>query len=272
MRIWHQSFIVLEDVPAYTDRVRQHVDRVKRPDTVVDLHGLLPQTYPTNYPGGDFAYPFLFAMHSLQWPAAALTAVREGYDAFAMCTIIDPLYREIKTIVDIPVVAAGEVCFHVASMHGQRFGLMLFMDRVIPRYQQLIEWCGLAGRCAGIRPSGLTFADVTQGFDKPGPVIDRFRESARHMIAAGADVIIPGEIPMNVLLASEGVHRVDDVPVIDCLGVTLKMTEAMVDLRAATGLAHSRHGWHNAAPPPARLAEVMKFYYPDHVFSPKTED
>jgi hypothetical protein len=59
--------------------------------------------------------------------------------------------------------------------------------------------------------------------------------------------------------------------VIDCLGVTLKMTETMVDLRAATGLAHSRHGWHNAAPPPARLAEVMSFYYPDHVFSPKTE-
>jgi hypothetical protein len=29
MRIWHQSFIVLEDVPAYTDRVRQHIDRVK---------------------------------------------------------------------------------------------------------------------------------------------------------------------------------------------------------------------------------------------------
>ena len=169
-------------------------------------------------------------MHSLQWPANALTAARSGYDAFAMCTIIDPLYREIKTIVDIPVVAAGEVCFHVASMHGHRFGLMLFMDRVIPRYAQLIEWCGLTGRCAGIRQSGLHVRRRRRkGFDKPGPVIDKFREAARAMIAAGADVIIPGEIPMNVLLASEGVHRVDDVPVIDCLGVTLKMTEAMVD-------------------------------------------
>ena len=181
MRIWHQSFIVLEDVPAYTDRVRQHVDRVKRPDTVVDLHGPVPGTYSTEYPGVDLGYSFLFGMHSLQWPATALTAQREGYDAFAMCTIIDPIYREIKTIVDIPVVAAGEVCFHVASMHGQRFGLMLFMDRVIPRYQQLIDWSGLTGRCAGIRQSGLQFSDVTKGFDKPGPGDRQVpRSRARH--------------------------------------------------------------------------------------------
>src|SRR5262245_17449081 len=83
MRIWHQSFIVLEDVPAYAEQVRKHIDRVKRPDTIVDLHGLKPQTYPTNYPGGDFGYSFLFGLHSLQWPAAALAAARAGYDAFA---------------------------------------------------------------------------------------------------------------------------------------------------------------------------------------------
>ncbi len=94
----------------------------------------------------------------------------------------------------------------------------------------------MTGRCAGIRQTGLKFDDVVAGFEQPGPVIDRFREAARGLIAAGADVIIPGEIPMNVLLAGEGVHRVDDVPVIDCLGVTLKMTEMMVELKASTGL------------------------------------
>ncbi len=44
MRIWHQSFIVLEDVPAYTDRVRQHIDRVKQPvkSTFCLFHFILP--------------------------------------------------------------------------------------------------------------------------------------------------------------------------------------------------------------------------------------
>lgn len=51
MRIWHQSFTVLEDVPAYTGRVRGHVDRVKRPGTQVDLHGLARDPYPKTVPG-----------------------------------------------------------------------------------------------------------------------------------------------------------------------------------------------------------------------------
>ena len=265
MRIWHQSFTVLEDVPAYTARVRQHVDRVKRPDTQIDLHGLKPGTYPADYPGDDLGFSFLFAMHANQWAANALAAAREGYDAFAMCTMIDPLFRELKTIVDIPVIAAGEVCFHLASMNGYRFGMLLFMDRVIPRYHEQVRLCGLTERCVAIRPTGLTFADVMAGFEKPGPAIDRFRAAARELIAAGADVIIPGEIPMNVLLASEGVTRVDGALVMDGLGATIKMTEAMVEMKSAIGLGHSRHGFFNAAPRPERTAAVMEFYLRDAI-------
>ena len=125
--------------------------------------------------------------------------------------------------------------------------------------------CGLTERCAAIRPTGLTFADVMAGFDKPGPAIDRFRAAARELIAAGADVIIPGEIPMNVLLASEGVTRVDGALVMDGLGATIKMTEAMVEMKSAIGLGHSRHGFFNAAPRPERTAAVMKFYLRDAI-------
>lgn len=265
MRIWHQSMTVLEDVPAYTERVRRHIDRVKRPGTRVDLHGLKPETYPSNYPGDDLGYSFLFGMHGNQWAANALQAVRDGYDGFAMCTMIDPLFRELKTIVDIPVVAAGELCFHLASMNGHRFGMLLFMDRVIPRYYEQVRMCGLSDRCAAIRQTGMRFADVMQGFENPGPAIDRFRAAARELIAAGADVIIPGEIPMNVLLASEGVHRVDNALVLDSLGATIKMTETMIEMKSAIGLSHSRHGWHNAAPRADRVEQVMDFYLRDTV-------
>jgi Asp/Glu/hydantoin racemase len=260
MRIWHQSLTVLENLPAYAERMRQHIGRIKRPDTVVDLHGMHRETYPADYPGDDIAYSFLFQMHSLQWAQAALQAVKDGYDAFAICTLVDPLHREVRSIVDIPVIAAGEVCFQVASMFGSRFGLMLFIDRLAPRYMEQIEATGLATRCAGIGPTGVTFQEVQRGFENPGPVIDNFRKAARDLIARGADVIIPGEIPLNVLLATEGVNRVDDVPLIDSLGLTIKMTETFVDLRASSGLAPSRRGWRNAAPRPERVAQVMDFY------------
>jgi Asp/Glu/hydantoin racemase len=269
MRIWHQSLTVLEELPGYAARMRLHIDRIKRPDTQVDLHGMHRDTYPADYPGDDIAYSFLFQMHSLQWTQSALQAVKDGYDAFAICTLVDPLHREIRTIIDIPLVAAGELCFHVASMLGSRFGLMLFIDRLAPRYHEQIEATGLAARCAGIGPTGVTFQDVQRGFDTPGPVIDNFRQAARDLIAKGADVIIPGEIPLNVLLASEGISRVDDVPLIDSLGLTIKMTETFVDLRKSTGLAPSRRGWRNAAPRAQRVTEVMDFYLGGSVIRPK---
>jgi Asp/Glu/hydantoin racemase len=154
-------------------------------------------------------------------------------------------------------------------MLGSRFGLMLFIDRLAPRYMEQIEATGLGARCAGIGPTGVTFQEVQRGFETPGPVIDKFRKAARDLIARGADVIIPGEIPLNVLLASEGVNRVDDTPLIDSLGLTIKMTETFVDLRALTGLAPSRLGWRNAAPRADRVSQVMDFYLGNSHIRPK---
>ena len=67
-------------------------------------------------------------------------------------------------------------------------------------------------------------------------------------------------MPLSVLLASHGISRVDNVPVVDGLAATIKMAEMMVDLRRTSGLTVSRHGWFNAGPKPKRVEEVMKFY------------
>jgi hypothetical protein len=95
LRIWHQSFTVLDDVPPTGARARPYRPGEAR-DTAVDLHGLKPQTYPANYPGDDIASASCSACTASQWAANALAAAREGYDAFAMCTMIDPLFREVK--------------------------------------------------------------------------------------------------------------------------------------------------------------------------------
>lgn len=260
MRIWHQSLTVLDDLPAYEERMRGHVRKVVRPDTEVVLHGMLPGTYPGNYPGDDIGFRFMYTMHSTQWAVHALNAEAAGFDAFALCSLPDPLLTEIRTLVDIPVTGCGESCFHMATMYGQRFGILLFIDRMATRYLEQIKGLGLAQACVGIEPVGFRFTDVLDSFDKPGRVIDLFRKAARTMIAAGADVIIPGEVPLNVLLASEGISRIDDVPLIDSLAVTLNMAEMMVDLKSRTGLAPSRRGWSNAAPQRERVKTILDFY------------
>ena len=169
-------------------------------------------------------------------------------------------------MLNIPVIGMGETCCHLATMFGQRFAIMLFIDRMIPLYQDQIRSYGLESRCAGVVASGLQFGGVLEAYQNPAKAIEQFQEAARKVIKdTGADVIIPGEVPLNLLMARNGINRVDDVPIVDGLGSTLKMTEAMVDLTRATGIKHSRHGFYNAVPSMERVDQVAAFYGVDKV-------
>jgi Asp/Glu/hydantoin racemase len=261
MRIWHQSFTVLEDLPAYADAMKAHGKKILRPDTEVVWHGQLPGTYPSHYPGDDIGYNYLFGMHGNQWIAAGRAAAQQNFDAYAMCTLPNPMLREVRSLIDIPVIGLGEATFHLATMMGQRFGVLLFIDRMIPLYREQIGAYGLASRCAAVRASGIHFKEVLAGYADPAIVIEKFHAAARAMIRdEGADVIIPGEVPLSMLLARSGITRVDDVPVMDTLACSLKMAELMVDLQRSTGIKHSRHGFFNSVPSEARVNEVAAFY------------
>jgi len=272
MRIWHQSFTVLEDLPAYAATLRTHIDKIARPGTEVVLHGQRPGTYPADYPGDDLAYSYLYWLHGNQWVAGALMAQEQGFDAYAMCTMPNPMIREIRTLVDIPVTGYGESSALVACQLGQRFAVMTFVPQFPALYASRIESYGLSERCAGVFHTGFLFRDVLAGFEKPGPLIERFMEAARRVIRDhGADVIIGGSMPLSVLLAANGVSRVDNVPVVDGLAATIKMAELMVDLKRTSGLTVSREGWFNAAPDRQRVRQAMGFYRLEHLFEPATK-
>jgi allantoin racemase len=260
MRIWHQSFTNLDDLPAYRQAIETHIRKVVRPDTEVVMHGVRPGTYPSNYPGTDISYSSLYTLHALQWFTQGIQAQDEGFDAYAMCTLPNPFIREIRSVLDMPVVGYGESSFHLACQLGHRFGLFVFIDRMIPLYQEQLTTYGLQTRCAGIRPVGFAFQDVLAAWHDPGALLARFEQSALSMIEAGADVIVPGEMPLNILLARNGVTHIKGVPVLDGIAVTLKMAESLVDLRRSVGLSQSRSGWMHATPPRERLDQVLKFY------------
>jgi len=253
MRIWHQSFTVLENL-------KQSIDKVIRPDTEVVMHGMHEDTFKEVYPGTDIRHSLIFRMHSNQWIAYGLTAEDQGFDAYAMGTIPDPALWDIRSALNIPVVSYGETAMLLACFFGRKFGIMVFIDTFPGLIADNVERYGLTARCAAVRHAGFKFADVASAFSNPGPMIERFQESARRLIAEGADVIIPGEAPLCSLLAANGINRVDDVPVLDGFGATIKMAEMMVDFKRATGVTPSSQGYFCATPPRKRLNELMHYY------------
>jgi allantoin racemase len=164
------------------------------------------------------------------------------------------------------VIGLSETSCHLAMMFGQRFAIMQFIDRMAPLYHEQMRLYGLADLCAGIRASGLGFQDILAGFTDPGPVLPRLQEAVRRIAReTAADAVIPGEVPMNLLRAINGINRMDDIPLIDSLACTMKMAELMVDPRRAAGIARSRHGWFNAAPSAERVAQVATLYGMDRL-------
>jgi allantoin racemase len=262
MKLWHQSFAQLDKLPAYVAAIREHLDAVAAPGTTIDMHGMRPGTHTTMQPGKDIGYSYVQHMHSLQFLESVRQAEKEGYDAFLLSTIPDPYLQVAQSIVDIPVVGMGFSCMHTAAYVGRKFGMVTFIKEMPPLYQDNIRKYGLERLGGPVRHLGLYFDDVQAGFENPQPVVEQFTKVVREMIEQdGIDVVIPGELPMHLMLHRAGVHRIDEVPVMDGLAVTVKTAEMLVSLRRTSGLLVNRQNYFYAKPADIRFDELKAFYH-----------
>jgi allantoin racemase len=260
MRIWHQSFTVLDDVPHYRDTLARHLTSQAAPGTSVDLHGMLRGTYPSAYPGTHIGYAYLSGLHREQFVQAALRAQDEGYDAFLIATIPDTGFEEIRTLIDIPVVTLGQTSVLMAAQLGDCVGIVNFIGALVPQLRRNFRNYRLDQLVGPIVQVEAGFTDVMAAYADPQPLLETFTVAARRAIQAGATVIVPGEGPLNVFLADQGVAEIDAVPVLDSLGTCVRVAELRASQHRATGLRPSRVGFFGAQPPRPLLDAARSFY------------
>lgn len=260
MRIWHQSFTVLDDVPHYRDALHRHLDAHTSAGTTVELHGMRAGTYPSDYPGTHIGHAYLSGLHKEQFVEAALEAQDEGYDAFFIATIPDTAYEEVRTLVDIPVVTFGQTSVLMAGMLGDCVAIVNFIAALEPQLRRNLRSYRLDQLVGPIVQVEAGFADVMGAYADPEPLIEAFTAAARTAIAAGATVIVPGEGPLNVFLADQGVNRVDDVPVLDSLGTCVRIAELRAHQHRDSGLFPSRVGFYGSQPERGLVDAARTFY------------
>ena len=108
---------------------------------------------------------------------------------------------------------------------------------------------------------GRGFGDIVSAYADPGPLLEAFTAAARTAIDQGALVIVPGEGPLNMFLADQGVSRVDDVPVVDSLAVGLALCEVRARMHRTSGLYPARGGFFFATPPAEVLDAARARYF-----------
>ena len=213
MRIWHQSFTVLDDVPHYRDALARHLRPGRAPGTKIDLHGMRPGTYPSDYPGTHIGYAYLAGLHKEQFVQAALQ--RPGRGVRRVPHRHHPGHRLTRRSARSST-SRWSTFGQTSVLIGRRtlgdcVGIVNFIAALEPQLRRNLRNYRLDGLVGPIVQVDAEFTDVMAAYDRPGPLLEAFTVAARRAIAAGANVIVPGEGPLNVFLADQGVSRVDDV-------------------------------------------------------------
>ena len=245
MRIWHQSITDLTQLPGYANRLAEHARLILGPETVVDVHGLRPGTYPIGMAPIDMSrYRWAHHLGAVQIVENVMRAEREGYDAVAISCFLDPGLEEARGVVEIPVVSSCETALLVSSTVGRAFGLLTIDEAMAAVLRRLVRQYGFADRVTAIEAlqPEMTEYELDAAFAGSPELTRRFSEHAARLIAAGADVIIPARGVMNTVLAVNGMREVGGVPVLDSYGALLAFAETLVRLHRRAGLRVGRRG------------------------------
>lgn len=257
MKIWYQSLVDTGRMPSYFDGLAKRATQIARPGTEVRFAGMPDGVYGPHTPADAVVYPYFMSLHVHHILDNALRAEAEGYDVFAIGSVQDPGLEEARSVLDIPVVGYGEAAMHFACLLGSRFVVLAFRDGFDQMMDLRIQRLGLASRALPTMLMDATFDQVGQAQSQPAQLVDRFVEVARQAIRQGAEAIIPGQLYLSEAVARAGVTRVDEVPVVDALAATLKMAEAMADLKRL-GIAVTRRGYTHARPPQELIDHVRR--------------
>jgi Asp/Glu/hydantoin racemase len=260
MRIWHQSFSDLDRAPVYRATLVAHAAKVMDAGDAVTVHGLRPGTYgPDLAPIDAIRFRYIEALNEAQVVEAALAAERTGYDAFALGCFFDPALRQIRSLVEIPVVGLSETCMLTACSLGKSFGMVALNRDQQVRHEELAAEYGLERRFAGATGMDPAIDEYTLEADDAAtaPVAEGFVRACRRLLDRGAEVIIPGDGFLNEFVWRRGITAVDGAPVLDSLGTLFRHAAFMAGARARLGLGVSRRGQY-AKPPPAMLDQARK--------------
>ncbi|CAK7034577.1 MAG: hypothetical protein KER_01417 [Kerstersia gyiorum] len=261
MKIWHQSSVDLDNYPVYRESLARHYARIANPGTEIILHGVPESMWHGKSPSEVMKVPYAYhkAM-SRQLLHNVHRAEQEGYDAFVIGTYTEPLLRECRSLVDIPVISMPESTVLISCSMAQQIGLVTLNEENRWFLQNAMQRHRLEARISGIyviEPQ-LPERVIEQVFLQPGDYIAAFSATARRAIEAGADIIVPAEGLVAEVLAANGVHEIDGVSVLDGVGAPLAYAEMLARLHRLTGL-HAGRRWHYIKP----SAELLALYPPD---------
>jgi allantoin racemase len=166
------------------------------------------------------------------------------YDAIVLAGFGEPGKDGLQELSMAPVIEICEASAHVAQLIGRTYSVVTTLQRSVAMIEDRLRLAGLADRCASVRASGMSTAEV-----------DADPEQAARAVLAEARRAVESDFAEVVCLGCAGLAGLEDtiqaelgVPVVDGVGAAVRLAEAVVGL----GLSTSKR-WTYAPPEPKRF-------------------
>ncbi|APZ43752.1 aspartate/glutamate racemase family protein [Acidihalobacter ferrooxydans] len=178
--------------------------------------------------------------------AAVLDRIAEGvaagFDAHIIACFGDPALLAARELARGPVIGIAEAAMHAATLVATRFSIVTSLGRTAIQAEELLLRYGFERHCRRIRAVDLPVLELAEedGCSAAEQIAKECRR-ARDEDAIGAIVLGCAGMGMHAAPLSAELG----LPVIDGVGVAVRMAEALV----GAGLFTSKHG-DLAAPPP----------------------
>ena len=259
MKLWYQSMSRQKAWSAYSEALRRILDRIKDPDTEIEVHGI------TKIGGVADQFHYLDYLETGEVLENVHTAVKRGFDAFLIGNIGDPGIRAAREIANIPVLGLCETALHTACMMGRNFSLVTINDKFTPRIIDNVERYGVIGKMSAVHRMKIDrILNLDAGFsDKAArkSIIGQFMKAAEANVDAGAEVVIPAGGVVMALLAEAGVHQASrETPILNGITALVKTAEAVVKMNRIMNGAWVSKRLYYAPPTSDQIDEIRRHY------------
>ncbi len=171
---------------------------------------------------------------------AGCNAQQEGFDAICIDTLSDAGVNAMRSVVDVPVVGAGQAAYLLALATAPRFSILTQWRPWFVIYEKGLQDYGLRDKCVSMRSIEVRpdLQNLLGG--KEDEVFPMLLKEAHGCVEDGAGAIVLGSTTMHQAHPFLAANL--PVPVINPGPASYKLAQTLSQLR----LGHSRSTWQRA--------------------------
>ena len=231
MKICYQHVAPEKGRPKFREMLYQLIERSKRSDTEFDIK-FMEKAFPhMKY----FISRYTDFLNSWQLLEAIIQREKEGYDGVIIGCFHDTCLKEARQVTKIPIVGPCESSLLFAYLMSDKFAIIAPSIYDVPRIREKVIGYQLTAKTM-IEPLTVPIDTIIRSLEDPKELIQDFMEVSKHCVKEGAELIIPGCTLMSTIISCAGVNEIENgVPVLDCVVVSVKLLETLIEMKEKLG-------------------------------------